>query len=124
MGGSYYVPRSVKGETRILYMFTIKSFIVTLVFALLGWAVTLLVGQIVKLAIMPTLVIILIFGAIGYALATLTIPDVPAMGKLRKAGGENIGSMLIRAMTFNKKKRIYLYNYKREINKGGDINAK
>ena len=29
MGGSYYVPRNVKGESRILYIFTLKSFAVT-----------------------------------------------------------------------------------------------
>lgn len=36
MGRSYYVPRSVKGETRLLVIFTIKSFITTVVVGLIG----------------------------------------------------------------------------------------
>lgn len=36
MGRAYFVPRSAKGESRILYIFTIKSFVVTLVFGLFG----------------------------------------------------------------------------------------
>ena len=57
-----------------------------------------------------------IFGGIGYALATV----VPFMGPLRKAGGENIGAMIWRLITFRKRKKIYLYNYKREVIKGGN----
>lgn len=41
------------------------------------------------------------------------------MGPLRKAGGENIGEMLIRILTFGKKKKIYMYNIKREQMRGG-----
>ena len=119
MGGSYYVPRSVKGETRILYIFTIKSFAVTLAFGLVGWGIAYLIGMFVNVSIVATLVTIGIFAAIGYGLATIIIPDVPIMGPLRKAGGENIGAMILRAITFKSKRKIYLYNYKREVIKGG-----
>ena len=119
MGGSYYVPRSVKGESRILYIFTIKSFAATLAFGLLGAGIYLGIKQFTDLGIVTGIIIIAIFGAIGYVLSTLTIPDVPAMGPLRKAGGENIGAMIIRAITFRGKKKIYLYNYKRKETKGG-----
>lgn len=122
MGGTYYVPRSVKGESRILYIFTIKSFAVTLAFGLVGVLIYFLVSKFIEISIMGALIIIAIFAAIGYALSAVTIPDSPAMGPLRKAGGENIGAMLIRLITFKKKKKIYLYNYKRNINQGGDNN--
>ena len=36
MGKTYYVPRSVKGETRLLYIFTVKSFISTVAIGLVG----------------------------------------------------------------------------------------
>lgn len=119
MGGSYFVPRSVKGESRILYIFTVKSFVITLVFGLFGWLISYLVGMFIKMNIVATLIVIGIFAAIGYGLTTIKIPDVPMMGKLRRAGGENIGAMIIRAITFKKKKKLYLYNYKREVIKGG-----
>lgn len=120
MGNSYYVPRSVKGESRILYIFTVKSFIATLVFGLIGAGIWFLItsfGGTVELV--PGLIIVGVCGGIGYALSTLVIPDVPFMGPLRKAGGENIGAMIWRIITFRKRKRIYLYDYKREVIKGG-----
>ena len=120
MGGSYYVPRSVKGESRILYIFTIKSFAVTLAFGLIGVLVNFFVTKFINLSILVSIIIIGIFAGIGYLLSAVTIPDVPAMGPLRKAGGENIGAILIRAMFFKKKKKIYLYNYKRKLNNEGD----
>ena len=120
MGNSYFVPRSVRGESRILYIFTVKSFIVTLIFGLVGAGIWYLLTSFnVDVALIPGLIIVGICGGIGYALATVTIPDVPMMGPLRKAGGENIGAMVMRLITFRKRKRIYLYNYKREIIKGG-----
>lgn len=120
MGSSYYVPRSVKGESRILYIFTIKSFIVTLIFGLVGAGIWFLLTSFnVNIELIPGLIIVGICGGIGYALSTVVIPDVPFMGPLRKAGGENIGAMVLRLITFRKRKKIYLYNYKREIIKGG-----
>lgn len=120
MGGSYYVPRSVKGETRLLYIFTIKSFIATLIFALIGVVVYLLLSSTTGMELIPGLILIAVFGALGYAITSITIPDIPQMGVLRKAGGENIGSMIVRLISFRfTKKKIYLYNYKRKIDDGG-----
>ncbi len=120
MGGSYYVPRSVKGESRILYIFTVKSFLITLVFGLIGVFVYMLLTSFMTISIVGALIIVGIFAGIGYALAEVKIPDVPAMGPLRKAGGENIGAMILRAISFRGKKKIYLYNYKRQETKGGE----
>lgn len=120
MGGSYYVPRSVKGESRILYIFTIKSFAATLAFGLIGVMVYFLLASFISISIVGAIIIVGVFAGIGYALSAVTIPDIPAMGPLRKAGGENIGAMILRAITFKGKKKIYLYNYKRESTKGGE----
>ena len=120
MGGSYYVPRSVKGETRLLTIFTLKSFAATLAFGLVGVLFYFLLKNFIEISIFMAIIIIAIFGAIGYALASITIPDVPIMGPLRKAGGENIGAMIIRALGFRRKRKIYIYNYKRKVTKGGN----
>lgn len=122
MGGSYYVPRSVKGESRILYIFSIKSFVATLAFGLVGWGIAYIIGMFINMSIIATIIVIAIFAAIGYGLSTIVIPDIPLMGPLRKAGGENIGAMLLRLITFRGKKKIYLYNYKRKVTKGGNEN--
>ena len=122
MGGTYYVPRNVKGESRILYIFTIKSFAVTLAFGLIGVLVYFILSKLFNISIVGAIIMVAIFGGIGYALSAITIPDVPAMGPLRKAGGENIGAILLRLITFKKKKKVYLYNYKRDLNQGGENN--
>ena len=118
MGGSYYVPRSVKGESRILYIFSVKALIVTAIFGVIGFGVYKLLASVINIALIPGLIIIAVFGAFGYALTSLTIPDIPQMGVLRKAGGENIGDMLLRLFKFRYKKKIYLYDHKRKVEGG------
>lgn len=116
MGGSYFVPRSVKGESRILFIFTVKSFILTIAFGLIGVLIWIIGGKL-GLSLFAGIVSVVITGGIGYAIGAITIPDSPAMGPLRKAGGENLFDILIRIITFRGKKKIYIYDYKRE--KGG-----
>ena len=107
MGRTYNVPRSAKGETRILYVFTVKSLISTIVFAAIG-----LIPYALFAAIGLTtagIVSVVIFAAIGYAIMSLKIPDSQVVGKLRKAGGEQLGDILWRTITFSKRKKIYVY---------------
>lgn len=107
MGKTYSVPRSAKGESRILYIFTVKSLISTIAFGLLGvipYGIFSMMGMTV-----PGIIAIVIFAGIGYAMMTLKIPDAPIMGKLRKAGGEQLGDIVWRTITFSKRKKIYLY---------------
>lgn len=117
MGGTYYVPRNVKGESRILYIFTLKSFAVTLAFGLVGALIYFILSSFINMSIVTAIVLVAIFGGIGFALAEVKIPDTPMMGPFRKAGGENIGAMILRIMFFKRKKKFYLYNYKRQYKK-------
>ena len=105
MGKTYYVPRSVKGESRLLYIFTMKSFVTTVAFGLIGALIW----------VIPGIIITAIFAALGFAFGALKIPDVPMMGKFRKAGGENLTDIAFRFLTFRRKKKIYIYN----LNRGG-----
>lgn len=114
MGRTYYVPRSVKGESRILYIFTIKSFVTTVAFGLIG-ALIWYLGSKAGMGLVPGLVVTAIFGALGFAFGALKIPDIPIMGRFRKAGGENLTDIAFRFLTFKKKKKIYMYN----LNRGG-----
>ena len=107
MGRTYTVPRSAKGESRILYIFTVKSLISTIAFAAIGLIPYLLLSSIGLGT--AGIVAIVIFAGIGYAMMTLKIPDAPIMGKLRKAGGEQLGDIAWRTITFSKRKKIYVY---------------
>jgi hypothetical protein len=107
MGRTYTVPRNVKGESRILYIFTMRSFITTVLGAIVGYLVSIIFSIVgLKLAGWIAMGIIAI---IGFAVGTLTIPDTPIVGNLRKAGGEKLGDILIRTVTFKSRKKIYIY---------------
>ena len=109
MGRTYTVPRSAKGESRILYVFTVTGLIFTIAFALVGLLIRMLVAS-----FLPSVVgwvIVGVFAVVGFVIGTLKIPDSNVMGPLRKAGGEKIRDILFRTITFTKRKKIYLYRY-------------
>ena len=108
MGRTYSVPRSVKGESRILYVFSVKSLLFTIGFGLIG----LLIGYVLSMLGLggsATFIITGILAVIGFCIGALSIPDSPMVGNLRKAGGEPISDILLRTIMFKGKKKIYLY---------------
>lgn len=107
MGRTYSVPRNVKGETRLLYIFSIKSLAFTIGFGLVGILVYFIFSA-VNLKIFG-LIMVVLFALIGFGVGSLVIPDSPLVGNLRKAGGEAVSDILFRMVTFKKRKRIYLY---------------
>ena len=123
MGKSYFVPRSVKGETRLLVIFSVKSFLFTAIFGLIGGGIWYLGSKLFGMGMIPGLVITGILGGIGYVIGAAKIPDSPIMGSFQKAGGEYISDILFRFITFKNRKKIYLYNYDRKVNKGGNKNG-
>lgn len=112
MGKSYFVPRSVKGESRILYVFTIKSFISTLGFGAVGFVLWNLL-KVFGIGDIAGIIITILFGGLGYVFGAVTIPDIPAMGVFRKAGGENISNIVLRFITFRHRKKVFIYNLDR-----------
>ncbi len=113
MGRTYYVPRSVKGESRILYIFTIKSFIYTAAFGLVGGGIWYLSDMLFNAGIGFGFLVTVFLGLFGWAISTIKIPDIPMMGKFRRAGGEALIDIIQRFVTFRKRKKIYVYNIKR-----------
>lgn len=109
MGRTYTVPRSVKGESRILYVFSVTGLIFTIAFGMVGFLIKMLVS-----AFLPAVVgwvIVGLFAVIGFVIGSLKIPDSNVMGPLKKAGGEKIKDILFRTLTFTKRKKIYVYRY-------------
>jgi hypothetical protein len=54
-------------------------------------------------------ILIAAFAVVGFGIGTLTIPDSKIVGNLRKAGGEQVAGILLRTITFSRKKKIYVY---------------
>ncbi len=106
--GTYEIPRNVKGEGRILFIFTTKS----LIYTGISGAVGLLFFFILKTIglTIAGIVVALIFAALGWAVATLKVPEIPSLRFTTQTAGQNIDDVLKRAIKFKSKKRkIYVY---------------
>lgn len=105
--GTYYIPRNYRGESRILYIFTVKSLITTGIGALIGsifWVIFRSFNM-----NMVGLIIMGVFAFIGFALGALKIPTIVAFPITKKIGGEPIGEIIIRYFKFRKKRKMYTY---------------
>lgn len=106
--GTYNIPRNVKGEGRILFIFSTKSMIYTAISAVLG-----LPFYFIFSALQTTIIGIIImafFGLIGFFIGTFKFPEIGAFKFSKTVGGENIDEIIKRAIKFKKRgNRIYLY---------------
>lgn len=111
---SYYLPREYKGEGRILYIFSVKSLIATVI----GGTAGLLIGSILGMfglgkALVP---LMLVFGGIGFVITAVKMPDSNNFEITRKTGGEKIDDVIKRWFKFKMKHgKIYLYVNKSEV---------
>jgi len=105
--GTYYIPRNYKGETRILYIFSVKSLITTAIGAVIGFLfyfLFLMFG--LK---MVGIISIAIWAGIGYIVGALKIPTIVGLPVTKKIGGESISDIIIRYVKFKKSRKIYTY---------------
>ena len=105
--GTYYIPRNYRGESRILYIFTVKSLITTAVGAMIG-ALFFLVFRAMNLT-MVGIVIMGVFAFIGFAVGALKIPTIVYIPITKRIGGEPIGEIIIRYIKFKKNRKMYTY---------------
>ena len=105
--GTYYIPRNYKGETRLLYIFSIKSLITTAIGAVMG----LMFYFILSVVGLKTigLIVLAIFAVIGYCVGALKIPTIVGLPVTKKIGGESISDIIIRYIKFKKNRKIYTY---------------
>lgn len=113
--GTYNLPRNVKGEGRILFIFSTKSLITTCC----GGAIGLIFYFIFKLLNLNLvgIVITLIFALIGYTIGMFKIPDSNGLEITRKAGGANLDDIIKRYIKFKKNnKKLYVYTKEENLN--------
>ena len=105
--GTYYIPRNYKGETRLLYIFSIKSLVTTAIGAIIGLLFYFIFSAI-GLKIVGV-VILAIFAVIGYAVGAFKIPTIVGLPVTKKIGGESISDIIIRYVKFKRNRKIYTY---------------
>ena len=106
--GTYNLPRNVKGEGRILFIFSAKA----LVYTAIGGACGLPLYLIFSMLSMNTVGIILIalFGLVGFVIGTFKVPESANFKITQKTGGENIDDVIRRGIKFKmQKNKIYVY---------------
>lgn len=106
--GTYNLPRSVKGEGRILFIFTGKS----LIYAVIAGGVGLIFYFLFSLFNLNLIGIGITaaFALIGFLIGTFKVPNITKFEFTKKTGGENIDDIIKRAIKFRTKgKKIYVY---------------
>lgn len=105
--GTYQIPRNYRGESRILYIFTVKSLITTAVGAMIG-SIFFLIFKSINMSPIG-IGIMAFFALVGFALGALKVPTIVMFPITKRIGGEPIGEIIIRYMKFKKNKKIYTY---------------
>ena len=105
--GTYYIPRNLRGETRIFYIFTIKSLISTVCGLLFG-LIFFLIFNILGLKIVG-IIITAICALIGFGVGAIKIPTVSGIQVTKKIGGEPLSEIITRWIKFKKNKKMYVY---------------
>lgn len=106
--GTYNLPRNVKGEGRILFVFTGKS----LIYAVVAGGVGLIFYFLLSLfgLSFAGIIVTAVFALIGFAIGTFKVPDISKFEFTKKTGGESIDDVIKRAIKFKTKgKKIYVY---------------
>ena len=111
--GTYNVPRNVKGEGRILFIFTTKS----LIYSVVGVGVGLIFYLIFKLMSLTAvgIAMVVLCALIGYSIGMLKVPNIGILKATKVVGGENVDDVIKRAIKFKQKRnKIYIYDDKEE----------
>ncbi len=106
--GTYNLPRNVKGEGRILFVFSTKALIWTAIGAIIGLPFY-LIFSLLGISIVGIIAIVLL-GLIGFIIGTFKMPTTSAFEITKKTSGENIDDVIKRGIKFKmQKNRIYVY---------------
>ena len=124
---SYNIPRNVKGEGRILSIFSYKAVLYTGVGIGIGYIFHLLFSAL--MLEMVGYIIMGVLGFIGFGIATFKMPDSPFLKSAKLAAGEQIDEVIKRAIKFKmNKNKYYVYaqatSKETKENEGGNKDGK
>ena len=104
---THIIPRAdVKGQDRFFIIFSFPGLIGTIVGVGIGFPFYSILAAFG--ASTPGLVVIALFGVIGFTIGQVKIPDTNAFSIFKKVGGEYVRDIILRYMKFNKSKKKYV----------------
>ena len=98
--GTYNVPRNLRGETRILVIFTLKSLATTGVGLLVG-LIFMYIFSLLKLKSVGIGIMIL-FAIIGFVIGRFNVPTISQIPITKKIGGAPLSEIILRYIKFKK----------------------
>ena len=115
---THYIPRNVKGEGRILYIFSTKSLITTAVGAGIGF-VFYFILKMVGLGTAGA-ILMAIFALLGFGCGTIKIPYIAGIPFTKNITGDSIDDIILRYIKFKINKKTYTYVETKEEDVNGD----
>lgn len=104
---THYIPRDVKGEGRLLYIFSTKSLITTAIGGTIGFILFYIFSAVgVKVV---GIVLLAIFALLGFAAGTVKIPPITGIKFTKNIAGDSIDDIIVRYIKFRLNKKIYTY---------------
>ena len=104
---THYIPRDVKGEGRLLYIFSTKSLITTAIGGTIGFILFYIFSAVgVKVV---GIVLLAIFALLGLAAGTVKIPPITGIKFTKNIAGDSIDDIIVRYIKFRLNKKIYTY---------------
>ena len=105
--GTYNVPRNLRGETRILVIFTLKSLATTGVGLLVG-LIFMYIFSLLKLKSVGIGIMIL-FAIIGFVIGRFNVPTISQIPITKKIVGAPLSEIILRYIKFKMNRKIYSY---------------
>ena len=96
---THYIPKNLKGETRILIIFSTKSLITTAIFAAIG-GLLFLIFKALSLTILGV-VLLIVFALLGYAVGTIAFT--------KNVEGDSVDEIILRYAKFKASRKVYSY---------------
>ena len=116
--GTYNLPRNVKGEGRILFVFSTKALIYSTIGAVAGLPIY-FIFLLLNFKLIG-IIAILLFALIGFIIGSFKVPEISSFEMTKKVGGEDIDEIIKRAIKFKiQHNKIYVYDREKNIETGG-----
>ena len=118
--GSYYIPNNkLKGEGRILYIFTSKS----LIYTAIGAGIGLLLFNIFNMIGLRTvgIICVVVFALIAFGIATIKVPTHGGTTISKNVGGESLNEIIIKYIKFKKNRKVYTYSIERKDQEASSV---
>ncbi len=104
---THYIPKDLRGETRILLIFTVKSLITTAIFGGVG-VVLYFIFKLIGMRIVGLLILAML-ALFGFAFGTIKIPKITGLKFTKNIEGDSMDEVFLRFIKFKSNKKVYTY---------------